>query len=155
MSERGKKKWKHCRQFVQKKASGGYEKDKSNPSNQIASYSGSISVRLGLVLLHISHCRTTINHYRVRDYQSSACVSARYVSAGLLCLRGSTSVFFFPPWSCFGLKQLSVVVLPSRPPTQRAYSTGQMFWDCSLSGLSPFTSPAWLPSVTHLEYCVC
>lgn len=77
------------------KASGGFGKDKSNPSNRIASYSGSISVGCGLVLLHISHCRTTINHYRVRDYQFSASVSARYVSAGLLCLRGRTSVFFF------------------------------------------------------------
>lgn len=67
---------------------------KSNSSHQMATSSCSISVWLGLV--HMSHWRATINHYWMRDYRFSACVSAQYVSAGLLCLRGSTSVFFFP-----------------------------------------------------------
>lgn len=71
-------------------------------------------------------------------------------SAGLLCLRRSVCVsmfFFFFTAFCFGLRQLLVVVLPSHPPTQRAYSIGQMFWDYSLSGLSDLTSTIWPPPV--------
>lgn len=133
------KKWKHWRQFVRKKASGEYQKDKSNPSNQITSYCGSISVWLGLVLLHISHCRTTINHYRVRDYQFSACVSARYVSAGLLCLRGSTSVFFFLPlimlWT-----EAAVSSRLAQPPS---HTEGLQYWSDVLRLL--FVWPLTLP----------
>lgn len=79
------------------------------------------------------------------------CVYSMCFSAGLLCLRGSMCIcgVFFPCPFCFGLRQLLVVILPSHPPTQRAYSIGQMlcFWDCSLSALSDFTSTMWSPPV--------
>lgn len=125
--------------LCEKKHQENTKKIKVNPSNQIASYCGSISVWLGLVLLHISHCRTTINHYHVRDYQFSACVSARYVSAGLLCLRGSTSVFFFLPlimlWT-----EAAVSSRLAQPPS---HTEGLQYWSDVLRML--FVWPLTLP----------
>lgn len=129
------------------------DKKKINLS-QIDTKSCSVWCGVGSIVI-ISHCRSKINHYWVRDYQFGARVSARCFSAGLLCLRGSTSVgFFFFPRSCFGRRQLSVVVLPSRPPTQRAYSTGQMFWDCSLSGLCRCEATVSRSQLAHAECCI-
>lgn len=75
-------------------------------------------------IVHISHSRSKINHYWVRDYQFGACASARCFSAGLLCLRGSTSVFFFPP----SVVWTEAAVLSARLAQPPSHTEGLQYW---------------------------
>lgn len=96
--------------------------------------------------VHMSHCRSTINHHWVRDYQFSACVSAQYFSAGLLSLRGSTSVFFF----FFPFMFWTQAAVGSRLAQPPSHTEGLQYWSdvVRLLFVWPLSlySPAWPPS---------